>query len=294
VVHSCPSLTTALNAVPSAPQAREPAYDCPRTHERRSAIPLFNPRCPVKERERTWIEESIEWLRREFGVAPLNVPVILPTSEYFPPPFAGSDADVRALVRSVARYMGVQADVDVQFSEDLDEAENFRRLFPGGMGTFRSSGAAGAYTDADEDGLHVVTIDRSNVGEPARLLAVIAHELAHVRLFGERRMSPDRQDHEPLTDLATVYLGMGIFTANAAFSFGRISWSVIEPAGGWQSRRLGYMTEQMFGYALARYAVYRGELDPAWARYLDTNPRVYMKQGVRYLRHTDRLVDHHW
>jgi hypothetical protein len=42
----------------------------------------------------------MEWLRGEFGVAPLNVPVILPTSEYFPPPFSGSDGDVRAVVRS--------------------------------------------------------------------------------------------------------------------------------------------------------------------------------------------------
>jgi hypothetical protein len=254
---------------------------------------LFNPRCPVEERERTWIEESIEWLRREFGVAPLNVPVILPTSEYFPPPFTGSDADVRALVRSVARYMGVQADIDVQFSEDVDHAESLMRLFPGGTGTtFRSAGAASAFTQADPDGLHVVTIDRSSVGEPARLLAVIAHELGYVRLFGERRISANREDHEPLTDLATIYLGMGIFTANAAFNFGRVSGYGIEPAGGWESRRLGYMTEQMFGYALARYAVHRAEPAPAWARYLDTNPRVYMKQGTRYLRrHLDHGVD---
>jgi hypothetical protein len=210
--------------------------------------------------------------------------VILPTSEYFPPPFSGSDGDVCAVVRSVARYMGVQADVDVQFSADLDQAENFTRLFTGETEMLRS----------EPHGPRVVMIDRSNVSEPARLLAVIAHELAHVRLFGERRISADRHDHEPLTDLATIYLGMGIFTANAAFDFGRISGYAIEPVGGWQSRRLGYMTEQMFGYALARYAVYRGELDPPWAKYLDTNPRVYMKQGIRYLRHPDHDVDRHW
>jgi hypothetical protein len=87
---------------------------------------------------------------------------------------------------------------------------------------------------------------------------------------------------------------MGIFTANAAFNFGRISGNGIEPVGGWQARRLGYMTEQMFGYALARYAVYRGEPDPAWAKYLDTNPRAYMKQGIRYLRHCDYDIDHQW
>lgn len=256
--------------------------------ERRSAISLFHPRCPVTERERTWIEESLDWLRGEFGVAPLNVPVVLPTSEYFPPPFAGSDGDVRALVRAVARYMGVQSDVDVEFSEDFEHAENLRRLAPGG--TFESEGAAGFFAEGGEDGPPVVMIDRSNVGDPARLLAVIAHELGHVRLFGERRISVDRQDHEPLTDLVTVYLGMGIFTANAAFSFGRLPGFGADPVGGWQARRLGYMTEQMFGYALARYAKYRAEPDPPWSRYLNTNPRVYMKQGIRYLRRSGHDV----
>jgi hypothetical protein len=218
------------------------------------------------------------------------VPVILPTSEYFPPPFSGSDDEARAVVRSVARYMGVQTDVDVQFSDERDNAEDIMRLFPGGTGTFRSSGAAGLYARGDVDGPQVITIDRSTVSDPARLLAVIAHELGHVRLFGERRISADRQDHEPLTDLATVYLGMGIFTANAAFDFGRMPGYTINPVGGWQSRRLGYMTEQMFGYALARYAVYRGESDPPWGKYLDTNPRVYMKRGIRYLRHRNHGV----
>jgi hypothetical protein len=273
---------------------RQSAYDCRRTRERRSAISLFNPRCPVGERERAWIEESIEWLRGEFGVAPLNVPVILPTSEFFPPPFPGSDGDVRAVVRSVARYMGVQADVDVQFSEDIDHAESLLRVFPAGTATFGSSEAAQGYIHAGEEEPHVVAIDRSDVDVPARLLAVVAHELGRVRLFGERRISAERQDHEPLTDLATVYLGMGIFTANAAFNFGRISGYAIEPAGGWQSRRLGSMTEQMFGYALARYAVYRAEPGPAWAKYLDTNPRVYMKQAIRYLRHRDHDALHPW
>jgi hypothetical protein len=92
--------------------------------------------------------------------------VILPTSEYFPPPFSGSDGDVRAVVRAVAHYMGVQADVDVQFSEDLEHEENLMRLFPGGTGTLRSSGAAGVHTHADADGPHVIEIDRSNVSEP--------------------------------------------------------------------------------------------------------------------------------
>ncbi len=121
-----------------------------------------------------------------------------------------------------------------------------------------------------------MAIDRASIGNPASLLAVIAHELGHVRLLGEGRIPAGRPDHEPLTDLLTVYLGLGILTANASFEFS-------QGTRGWRAQRLGYMTEQMFGYALACYARLRGERQPPWARYLDTNPRIYMKHGLRYL-----------
>jgi hypothetical protein len=47
--------------------------------------------------------------------------------------------------------------------------------------------------------------------------------------------------------------------------------------------RLGYLTAPMHGYALARYAWLRGETDPGWAGYLDTNPRACLRQGLRFL-----------
>jgi hypothetical protein len=50
-----------------------------------------------------------------------------------------------------------------------------------------------------------------------------------------------------------------------------------------RSSRLGYLTEPMFRYGLARYAWLRDERDPQWARYLDTNPRTFVKRGLRYL-----------
>jgi hypothetical protein len=37
---------------------------------------------------------------------------------------------------------------------------------------------------------------------------------------------------------------------------------------------------------LAYYAHLRAEGDPSWAKALDTNPRVYMRKGLRFL-HSD-------
>jgi len=39
----------------------------------------------------------------------------------------------------------------------------------------------------------------------------------------------------------------------------------------------------MFGYGLACYAWLRGERRPTWADHLDTNPRSYLRSGLRYL-----------
>jgi hypothetical protein len=249
---------------------------------RGGAIGLLTPKCPVDERERDWIGESMAWFRDQFGDGPLSASVILPTREYFPPPYSGSDADVRRVVRAVAGFMGVQVQVEVEFSSDMDRVQTLQRTVPGGL--TKSSGAAGVYSER-HGGRRVISVDRANVGQPARLIAVIAHELGHVRLLGERRKRADRKDSEPLTDLATVYLGMGIFTANSAFDFSSVTGLGTQ---GWRAQRLGYMTEQMFGYALACYASARGEPDPHWVKYLDTNPRTYMKQGLRYLRHASR------
>jgi hypothetical protein len=243
----------------------------------------FAPTCPVEERERVWIQDSMDWFRGQFGDDPLQRPVVLPTSEFFPPPFSGSDADVRAAVHRVCGYMGLGPErIRVALTDDYDHAAALRRFVPRAVA--QVDGAAGTYHD--DGGGDTVTIDRSAVGDPARLLAVIAHELGHVRLLGEHRVAADRKDGEPLTDLVTVYLGMGIFTANAAFDFHGLPRD--RPAmriGGWSTSRLGYMTEQMFGYGLACLAWLRDEPDPPWAKFLDTNPRDYLKHGLRYLRH---------
>jgi hypothetical protein len=108
------------------------------------------------------------------------------------------------------------------------------------------------------------------------LAATIAHEIGHVRLLGEGRVSPDRPDGEQLTDLTAVFFGFGVFSANAAFDYSRDS-------RGWRSSTLGYLGERLLAFGLACCAFRRGEQAPAWATALDTNPRVYLKQGLRYL-----------
>jgi len=147
-------------------------------------------------------------------------------------------------------------------------------LLPDGAVASQFNGAAEHFQHRGD--VFALAIRRRQLRHPVALTATVAHELAHVRLLGERRINPDRDDHEQLTDLATVFFGLGVFTANAAFDYSQNQF-------GWQTSQLGYLGEALFGYSLAYYAHMRGEGDPSWAKALDTNPRVYMRKGLRFL-----------
>ena len=79
---------------------------------------------------------------------------------------------------------------------------------------------------------------------------------------------------------ATNLYGFGVFNANAVFQFQQYTGYDRQ---GWSTRRLGYLSEEQFGYALARFAVERGEGKPAWARYLGTNVGSYWKRSMGWL-----------
>ena len=142
-----------------------------------------------------------------------------------------------------------------------------------------SAGVAGHYLRRDDT--FVASVSDDQLRSPVPATAVIAHPLAHVRLPGEGRIDPARTDGEQLTDLVTVFFGLGVYHVNASFDFEQSDQ-------GWRTARLGYLSDQMFGYALARYAQLRSEPGPEWATALDTNPRTYIMQATRYLetRHT--------
>ena len=217
----------------------------------------------------------MEWLLEEFGSEAFRrVSVVLPTDEFFPDSYSADEDDARTLVDRVCEYMSVDPDrIEVEFFDD--ESRELQRDFVYSEGS--SDGPTGHYKKRRDK--FVVSLESSQLAEPMCLVATIAHELGHVRLLGEERVHGGFEDHEPLTDLLTVFFGLGIFTANSAFSFEGSSH-------GWQAQRRGYLNEEMFGYALALFALMRGERNPAWSRYLEGSVSAYFKNGLKYLDKT--------
>ncbi|GAA3469510.1 hypothetical protein [Nonomuraea roseola] len=235
--------------------------------------------------ERRWIDSSMAWFVRQFGKDIVLRDVALPTPEFFHflSVRPGGEEALNALVSKARRLMAVEAsDIRVRLFTAKEHA---------------SEGTTVGHYDT-EDGHHVIGIDRRQLADRTVLTAVVAHELCHVRLLGEGRVSWEREDQERLTDLLTVYLGFGVFTANAAMRFARAArgWQIM-PRGylsdellngassDLSSRRLGYLTQQEFGYALARYCWLRGETRPSWAAYLGPGARAALTRGLAHLAH---------
>jgi hypothetical protein len=215
----------------------------------------------------------MDWCLEQFGHLALTGPVLVPDAEFFPRGYSGSAQDVEEVLVRVCGRMGVdRGSIALELTPWDDGEQELLAHLPTHQS--ESAGVAGHYLRRD-DGF-VVAVSEGKVADPITVVAVIAHELGHVRLLGEGRIEPDRRDGEQLTDLVTIALGLGVFNANAAFEFQQSD-------RGWQAGWLGYLSEEMFGYALAYYARQRGETAPGWARSLDPNPRGYLKQATRYL-----------
>jgi hypothetical protein len=233
-------------------------------------VRLLRAKCPVSEKAQLWTEESLRWLRGEFGDDALRGEVLRPETVFPPASYSGREDDVAVVLRRLCDRMGVPIEsVAIEFDDDPDVTPDPRVPVAHAF-----SGAAGEYHR--RGGIAVLAIRRRQLRHPAALAAILAHELAHARLLGEQRIDPARSDGEQLTDLTTIFFGTGIFTANAAFDYSQTQ-------SGWQSSHLGYLGETLSGYALAYFAYLRSERDPDWAAALDTNPRAYLRQGLRYL-----------
>jgi len=242
------------------------------------------PKLPISDNERQWVDDGFRRLDTVLGrPRMLDAEVILPSVEYFPDNYDRTPASAEALFRRVCSYMKVTPEA-VELEIFADEIKELQNLLPSWRGA--SGGCAGLYThdpSGAEEQQHrnmVVAVKSSQLEDPLALVATIAHELGHVILLGGKLLDPKLSDHEPLTDLLTVYLGLGIFTPNSAARFRQYQ---DERKAGWSMHRLGYLPEEVFGYAMARFAAERNEPKPAWAQHLSANVRAYYKRSRAWL-----------
>jgi hypothetical protein len=228
------------------------------------------PKCPIDSTTQQWVDNRWTWLEDQFGLERLRKSrVILPRPEFFPDPYHGTEEDARRMLDRVCGYMDIDpATVELSLYEDRN---------PVYEGEWRH-GTSGLYhPDGDK---YRVWVEVANLDDPLGMVATMAHELGHVHLLGHGRISDEVEDHEPLTDLLTVFFGLGIFTANSVI---REHYWHAGQVSGWSMGRRGYLGMQVYGYAFARLALSREEDGSGWAKELRLDVRSAFKEAMRYL-----------
>ena len=227
--------------------------------------------CPVAAQFRPWFDARARWLVESLGRdRTRNAVVMLPTQEYLPGAFDASDASIARLYEIVCRHMGVDpAVLRLELIEAPSNHEMMRKLGLWDIGGTEHF-AAGLY---DEQGHPRVRFDLGQDKGLISRVATLAHEVAHYVLLGEKRLTGKEKDHEQVTEMTTVFLGMGLFNANGFL------WQKPDGAFG----RLGYFDASHWAYTLALFAWFRGETKPAWAEHLRSDVRTPFERGLRFL-----------
>jgi len=235
-------------------------------------------RLPVSDEERQWVDRAFARLSALLGESRmLEAEVILPIPKHFPDPYDATEDTVGRLFLRICEYMGVdRGRIDLEVFPD--STTHLREILP--FWQAKSTGCAGLYTRTSDHSRMVVAVKGSQLNDPLALVATLAHELGHVILLGGELVNRSAPDMEPFTDLLTVFLGLGLFTANTAARFEQHGGGGRQ---GWSIQRLGYLSEEMYGYALARFGRERGEDRPEWEKYLSTNVKSFYKCSRSWL-----------
>jgi hypothetical protein len=245
----------------------------------------LTPKLPVSDEDRQWVDDGFNRLSRLLGhKRMLEAKLVLPDAEHFPDPYDKSGLVVEKMLCRICDYMKVdRRQIDLEIFPD--ETEELKEMLPYWKGSH--NGCAGLYVHPeDESHRMVVALRSSQLDDPMALVATLAHELSHVILLGGGLMEHSVKDMEPMTDLLTVFLGFGIFNANCA---ARLTKWQNDRQQGWSMQHLGYLPEEIYGYALARFARERGDRAPKWTRHLSTNVRTYFKKSAGWLEHNEAM-----
>lgn len=213
----------------------------------------------LSQSQKDWIDQRFLWLLSQFGDARLQRSAILPTEEFFPDRYRATREDADRLFGRVCDYVGVERSrVDLRFFASSATTVGTSSFGPSGD----SGSALGVYENNGD--LIRVWIEESRLADTESLVSTMSHELGHVLLLADRRCDADLADHEPLTDLLTVFLGFGVFTANSALR--ESNWQHLNTSG-WSMARQGYLTMDELAYALAVYADVREDAGRGLQKY---------------------------
>lgn len=236
----------------------------------------FRKRSFLPPEEEEWQIETWRWLLDRFGGLALlsQANLVVPSREFFPPTETTGHDRALHVFEAVKNHAGMS-----KWECELIAQAPGPNPHLGGVATVQGlHGAAGTF--GVEGRTIAITYDPALLDEPVKLVATLAHEVAHY-LLGTKLPPGGEEMLEPATDLTAAYLGFGVFGANSAFNFEQHQDVGTQ---GWSSSRLGYLNESGWIFALAVFAFLRQDSVEPLERHLKPHLYSELRRALKYLR----------
>lgn len=234
---------------------------------------LFGPRTFLDSEDEDWQIETWRWFVQELG--PVR-DLVTPTRAFFPPTNETGECRVEHIFKCIKAHAGM-SDLHCRLQAQPRSAS----LRVGDVVALKPIEHAPAGTFSTDGNEAVISYDPAHIDDPLALTAILIHELAHYRLAHLRHHPPGGEElHEYTTDLLTVYLGFGVFSANSSFNFSQHQDVMSQ---GWRSSRLGYLGERGFVFALAIFLELRRQSSEDAKPFLKFHLYADLLKARRYL-----------
>ena len=241
---------------------------------------LFAPKCPLSLDEWEWQLACFKWLLEEFGGLEQHrrSDLVLPNADFFPPTGAQGEDFVAEILDQIKSHCGMSewptrlVIGEAGKAMDIGTVQHLVHDRHANLGEFRvvEDGSGGYVAE--------ITYNPDLAARPSKLIATLSHELGHYLLSGAKKCPPGGRDiEEHATDLATVYMGFGIFLANDARSFSGHSQ-------GWQTEWQGYLSETALITALTISETLAGRDPMEAAPHLKSYLAKDLSKAVKFCR----------
>lgn len=224
--------------------------------------------------------ETYRWLLRNFGGDDFykDTRLILPTEEFFPERPQSPEGLAQYLFERVKKYAGLEnwpCTLKAQEAgPNLKVAETLvvQGTKPPPNGTFL----------INDDNSATITYNPELTADPETLVATFAHELAHFLTCTTAEPPPGGWDNwEFATDIASTFMGFGVFAANNAFRFQQFHNAT---SYGWRTDGAGYLSQAEHSYAFALFLLLLDIPPETAAQHCSQNTRVYLGKALKELR----------